>query len=178
MKKIVGTFVKQTWTGPKNDTAMAIETVEFDATQAVLKLDLSDLHSLRDHDESSDQIGRECVTWPGPCEVTLTDAVAEFFELGDDDGSSFLMERITQEQLDKARNDHPSDLDVGTLLLDLRVTYSLNGESIETMRSNLEHMVRHAIGNGLLTGSTDAEVDSHEFNIALLPAETILEVQS
>jgi hypothetical protein len=175
MKRIVGEFVKQKWGGRKSNEAIEVGVVQFDATQAILKRDLAFLNALTDGDDSSDEIGRECVQWSGPCDVRITDAIAEFFELGEDETSRFLMERITQEQLDEARSTYLKEEEVGTLVLELRVTYSLNGESIESMRSNLEHMVRRAIGEGLLTGETGAEVDSYESNIEILPAETIIE---
>ena len=51
------------------------------------------------------------------------------------------------------------------LTLTLKVKYETNGEAIETLKENLSYMVDHAIGWGLLTGDTDAEVDKWEMKI-------------
>lgn len=46
----------------------------------------------------------------------------------------------------------------------LEVSYILNGEQPEEMVRRLENMVRHAIGEGMLTGETAAEVDEYSLN--------------
>jgi hypothetical protein len=179
MKQIIGTFLKQRWTGIKSDRAEPYGTVKFDATQAILKRDLDFLHALQDGDETSDEIGLECVDWDGPCEVFgLTDSIAEFFELGEEDDSRFLMERITQAQLDEARDAYLVESDTISLVLELSVTYQLNGVNPESMRHYLEDMVRHAIGEGMLTGSSDAEVDSYGVHVYRKMVETVLEPTS
>lgn len=166
MKRIIGTFVKQAWAGPKQDQAMTIDEVKFDATRAVLSTDLEDIHKLSDDNESTDQIGRECVDWNGPCFVRLVDSIVWFFDLDRDDSPEIAIETLTQEQLDAARAKYGSlSPNNATLLLSIEATYSLNGEAIETMRENLEQMVKNAIGNGMLTGNTAAEVDTYKFEI-------------
>lgn len=56
-----------------------------------------------------------------------------------------------------------------TIELAVTVTYSLNGESPDAMSSNLQHMVVQAIGNGMLTGSSDAEVETYSLSTKVIP---------
>ena len=53
------------------------------------------------------------------------------------------------------------------LILD--VTYNLNGENAIEMASNLRKMCNRAIGDGMLTGETDAEVDESDIRVMMLP---------
>lgn len=53
--------------------------------------------------------------------------------------------------------------------LTLDVTYLLNGETAADMLANLQRLCERAIGNGLLTGETAAEVDLYEISTAILP---------
>lgn len=55
--------------------------------------------------------------------------------------------------------------DACTLQLNLVVDYDLHGESAQTMRQRLERAIEHALGNGLLTGETGAEVSRHSFDV-------------
>ena len=85
-RRIVGTFVKQRWEGRKEDYAIQVAVEEFDATNAVLLLSYDDFLELSDSDESSDDIGRDHVSWAGPCEVRIVDSICAYFqveELGD-----------------------------------------------------------------------------------------------
>jgi hypothetical protein len=52
-----------------------------------------------------------------------------------------------------------------TVQLTLVVTYDMNGVTVEHIHSLLEHSVRNAIGNGMLTSSTSAEVDTWSMTI-------------
>ncbi len=54
--------------------------------------------------------------------------------------------------------------------LTLDVTYILNGESAEAMRHRLLAVAERAIGEGLLTGETDAEVDEYSIRVQIPPA--------
>lgn len=176
-RRIVGKFLKQVWGGRKGDHAITLATITFDATRAVLSRNLDFIHRLRDGDETSDDIGRECVGWDGPCDVYLTESVVEFFGLDGDEVPDLLVEQVTQEMLDQAREEF-GDLvsDDAVIDLKMRVSYRLNGESAELMRQNLEHMVKRAIGEGMLTGETEAKVDEYSLEVSLLPVElTILE---
>lgn len=47
-----------------------------------------------------------------------------------------------------------------SILLTLNITYTANGVPAKELKGNLEAMLEYAIGNGMLTGSTEAEVDS------------------
>ena len=60
--------------------------------------------------------------------------------------------------------------DTVRLRLTLNVTYRLNGESSAEMAAHLRRMCEHAIGNGLLTGETAAEVDAHSLDVCIPPS--------
>lgn len=51
----------------------------------------------------------------------------------------------------------------------LDVTYSLNGENATEMVGRLRKMCERAIGEGMLTGETDAEVDVHSLDVVIQP---------
>ena len=174
-RRIIGVFIQQVWAGPKNDWAQTIATVKFDATQAVLSLDLDAIHAIRDNAESSDDIGRACVQWNGPCEVSLTESIVEFFGLGDDAVSDLIIEHVTQEMLDLARAEFTELTDTVILEFRLTATYSLNGESPERIRENMLMKANQAIGNGMLTGSSAAEVDEYSMEVMMLPTQTMIE---
>lgn len=63
---------------------------------------------------------------------------------------------------------HP-DADVLNVRLTLNVTYHLNGEPYAEVIARLQQMCRHAIGNGMLTGDTAAEVDGYEIDVSVAP---------
>lgn len=172
---IVGVFIQQVWAGPKNDWAQTMATVKFDATHAVLSLDLDAIHSIRDNDESSDAIGRACVQWDGPCEVSLTESIVQFFGLSDDEVPDLMIEHITQEMLDQARAEFTELTDTAILEFRLTATYSLNGESPESIRENMLMKANQAIGNGMLSGSSAAEVDEYSMEVMMLPTQTVIE---
>lgn len=58
--------------------------------------------------------------------------------------------------------------DRASIELYLRVDYKLNGESPECMKENLERVVNRAIGDGLLTGNSAAEVESFKDGVEIL----------
>jgi len=78
-RRIIGRFLKQEWGGRKNDTAIEIDTVEFDATDHILLMRYEDVVEIADGDDSSDDVGLAHVAWDGPHEVTLEDSICEFF---------------------------------------------------------------------------------------------------
>jgi hypothetical protein len=80
-KGIVGRFDKQRWTGPKEDRAESIGEVEFDATDYILSMPLTELRQVKDCSESSDAIGTEHVDHDGPFSVYIEQAICEFFEV-------------------------------------------------------------------------------------------------
>lgn len=53
--------------------------------------------------------------------------------------------------------------------LTLDVTYNLNGESAAEMASRLREMCERSIGEGMLTGATDAELDEYAINVEIQP---------
>ena len=58
------------------------------------------LIELQDGHESSDEIGRKHVAWDGPCEVSIVDSAAKFFEVD-------ALSCVTPEMLAKAKADQP-----------------------------------------------------------------------
>ncbi len=58
-----------------------------------------------------------------------------------------------------------------TLRLTLDVTYNLNGENAVEMVKNLQRLCEGAIGEGMLTGESDAEVEEHSMEVAIQPEE-------
>ena len=58
---------------------------------------------------------------------------------------------------------------VAKMRLILDVTYNLNGENAVEMASNLRKMCNRAIGEGMLTGEADAEVDESDIRVMILP---------
>lgn len=79
------------------------------------------------------------------------------------DNALALISNAAPESIDGFSNVH--------LVLD--VTYMLNGEDPSTMASNLEKMVLHAIGECLLTGHTEAEVETHSYEATCLVPDEI-----
>lgn len=53
--------------------------------------------------------------------------------------------------------------------LTLDVEYDLNGTSVEEMSTLLRKMVERAIGEGLLTGYSEAEVNEYSMDTQVLP---------
>jgi len=58
-----------------------------------------------------------------------------------------------------------------TARLTLDVTYLLNGEAAPEMLARLRAMCERAIGEGLLTGDTNAEVDTYAVSVVMLDSE-------
>lgn len=56
-----------------------------------------------------------------------------------------------------------------TLELKFRVTYLPKGTSEKELRDGLVSLVETGLGNGLLTSDTPAEVDTHSYDITLIP---------
>lgn len=51
----------------------------------------------------------------------------------------------------------------------LDVAYNLNGEAADAMIQRLQDMCMYAIGNGMLTGESEAEVENYSINAKRLP---------
>lgn len=78
-RRITGTLIKQVWGGRKNDQAIEVGRVEFDATDHILLMPPEEIRALEDHDESSDAVGQAHYVWEGPTEVEITDSICRFF---------------------------------------------------------------------------------------------------
>lgn len=59
--------------------------------------------------------------------------------------------------------------ELARIRLTLDVTYDLNGENAVEMQKNLRRMAERAIGEGLLTGESDAEVDQYSMEVTEFP---------
>ncbi len=92
--RIRGTFYKQRWND--NDYAVDMGEEEFDATNAILLMDLDELQALEDNDDSTDYIGKDFIDWDGPHYVTIVMSILGYF------GVESLRE-ITEEALVFAR---------------------------------------------------------------------------
>lgn len=95
-KSITGEFIKQQWND--NNHAVEVGREEFDATNYVLLMDLSKIHSLadKDGDYETDEIGREFVMHDGPFSISVVGSICKFFGVESPT-------KITQAQLDAAR---------------------------------------------------------------------------
>jgi hypothetical protein len=58
---------------------------------------------------------------------------------------------------------------VGRLCVTLDVTYALNGQSLDDLKELLNNGIQRAIGGGMLTGHTEAEVESYSVGVAVVP---------
>ena len=58
-----------------------------------------------------------------------------------------------------------------TLRLTLDITYDLKGENAGEMAKNLRRMCERAIGEGILTGESDAEVEEDSMEVVIQPEE-------
>jgi hypothetical protein len=56
-----------------------------------------------------------------------------------------------------------------TLTLKIEVEYETNGVSVETLQSLLKNAAGHLAGEGLLTGETDAFVETWDAQVSATP---------
>ena len=61
---------------------------------------------------------------------------------------------------------------IARIRLTIDVDYALNDESAEGMQDFLERATRRAIGNGMLSGDTSAEVDEYDLKVERRPGAT------
>ena len=102
MKEIIGEYVKQQWTGRKQDHAAETGREKFEATNYVLcTLKYEDVIELQDNSECTDAIGNAHVTHYGPHEVYITDAICEYFDVNS-------LDEITQAAFLSAHQDYMS----------------------------------------------------------------------
>jgi len=119
---IIGTFTKQRWYGRKSDYLEDVESVEFDGTNHILRMPLNCILALEDHRENTDEVGRDHVSWDGPCAVSITAEVCHYFGVHE-------LNEITQENLDFARaRMKPEAKTVHDLTLTVRVRATALGQ--------------------------------------------------
>ncbi|WP_257984094.1 hypothetical protein [Ralstonia mannitolilytica] len=63
-----------------------------------------------------------------------------------------------------------STSEIVSVRLTLNVAYLLNGEPAQDMITRLQRMCEHAIGHGMLTGDSAAEVDEYTIHVSVPPA--------
>jgi len=73
------------------------------------------------------------------------------------------------EKGESALREHLPASQTASLRLTLDVTYVLNGMSSSEMIDRLQRMCNRAIGEGMLTGETTAEVEEHSMDVVLRP---------
>lgn len=130
-RRIKGMFTKQEWGGRKNDQALFVEDVEFDATDAVLAMSLDEIQALDDHHESTDELGRQFVQWDGPCEVGILDSIRKFFGVED-------LGNLTEDALRYACNRlNPREVVDETVTLTIKVALRMPKPESEQERSEL-----------------------------------------
>lgn len=132
-RRIEGVFVKETWKG--NET-IEIERVDFDATDYVLQLSEAEVRGLKDRRDSSDDLGRAHVSWDGPCEVEIEDAVMAFFGVN-------VLSGITAPAIEFAKNRlNVQPATVQTVELTVKVTIRVShGADVTGFVDNLDYSV-------------------------------------
>lgn len=133
---ITGELNKQSWGGRNNNDALFVGREEFDATAAILTMPYTELQKLQDHDDSSDDIARSHIDWPGPCYVNIVDSVLAYFGVNS-------IEEITFEAHEFARvraNVQPATEEVLNLAITVRVSVK-PGANINDFVKNLDYSV-------------------------------------
>jgi hypothetical protein len=133
-RKIVGVFTKQFWGGRKGDEALFCGVETFDATNAILLMEHSDLVCLADHRETTDSIGTDHVDWDGPYEVDICDSICSFFGVES-------IQAITTEQLEFARTRfQPEPIKEETITLAVKLKLRLSpGTSVTSFVEDLDY---------------------------------------
>jgi hypothetical protein len=163
-RRITGKFTKQAWGGRKGDEALFIECVEFDATDAVLRMSLEEIQSLEDSSESTDDLGRLHVQWDGPHEVAVVNSILDFFGVED-------LHKLTEDALRYVRNRlNPREVVEETIKLTIKVVVRMpkpesedeRQEMLSSFVDNLDYSVlSNSVGvtvkNTEITGSSDTQ---------------------
>lgn len=134
--RIIGTMIKQEWGGHRDNDAIELESETFDATNAILLMPHSRLIQLQDHDQDTDEIGRDHVQWSGPCEVEIVDSIKEFFNVDE-------LEDITEKALNDAKDIYaPVESLTHNLTLSIKVSVKMApGSDINEFIDNLDYTV-------------------------------------
>ena len=110
-RRIIGTLHKELYGGAD------VETVEFDATDAVLQLSHAELIGLEDGDSTAEAVGQQHIDGP-PAYVALAESVCDYFGVGD-------VSAISEALLNQARaRANPEPAAEETVVLSLRVKVS------------------------------------------------------
>ena len=163
-RRIVGEFTKQQWCGRKDDLAMFVEDVEFDATDAVLTMTLEEIQMLEDGSENTDELGRGHVQHDGPCEVAVVESILAFFGVDE-------LHKLTDDALRYARNRlNPREVVEAAVELTIKVVVRMpkpetaeeRAAMIESFVDNLDYSVlSNSVGvtvkNTEITASCDSQ---------------------
>lgn len=153
-RRIIGTFYKQQWGGHKGAYAIAAGEESFDATHAVLLLSHADLIELEDCSEETDSIGRDHVSWHGPCSVHITDSICRFFDV-------YCLEDITEAALASAKDlikPQPANEEFVTLAIKIKVRVA-PGASVTEFIENLDYAVTSNTNGITVQGTEIVDVD-------------------
>lgn len=99
------------------------------------------------------------------CQASDVDAAIEL--LMAECGELFQHDRAAWEFLMEDTHEDNEASETVTVRLTLDVTYALNGENATEMVSRLRKMCERAIGEGMLTGETDAEVEEYSMDAGI-----------
>lgn len=155
MQRIIGTFIKQTWGGRRDNEAVYSSKVDFDATDAILLMPHSQLIALADHRENTDVIGQLYVAWDGPCEVELVYAIQDYFEVES-------LTDITPEMLEKAKQlAKPAAFVDETITLTIKIKATrAAGASLTEFIENLDYSIKSTTVGVVVANTeiTDSEI--------------------
>lgn len=128
-------------------------------------------------DELKSALGAKAANAVGDDKAAQEDAIEEAEDwvsenVSDDSRAARIAAVLWQAGCEAGENairEHLPHTEIVKVRLTLDVTYSLNGENATEMVGRLERMCERAIGEGMLTGETDAEVEEHSMFAVILP---------
>lgn len=153
--RIIGTFTKQSWGGRKGNDAIYSGEEKFDATNSILLLSHSELIELQDHSEETDDLGKSCVDWDGPCEVEVVGSIRGYFKVND-------LRDITEAMLQEAKelvNPVAAEMEVINLTINVRVM-KIPGTSIADFVDSMDYSI-HSQTPGIIVADTEILNFSH-----------------
>jgi len=159
-RRITGKFTKQVWGGRKGDEALFIEHVEFDATDAVLRMSLEEIQSLEDSSESTDDLGRLHVQWDGPFEVAVVNSMLDFFGVEE-------LHKLTEDALRYVRNRlNPREVVEETIELTIKVVVRMpkpesEEERQEVLSSFVDNLDYSVLSNSVGVTVKNTEITGH-----------------
>ena len=136
-KSIMGTFYKQRWGGRKDNEAIPCGEEKFDATDAVLLMDLKTIHNLEDFTDTLDELWKNHVQWDGPYDVEIVESICDFFNVSS-------LPEITQESLDQMRRvmmPLPATEQVVTLSIKVKVSVAARS-NMTSFIENLDYSIK------------------------------------